>query len=376
MKCIYCDFYSVVDRDNQIPIFVRQLIEEFRKYPPPRDQYAGVETIYLGGGTPSMLSGEQVRRLLKAVGQHLPVADNAEITLEANPGEVDCTRLQAYRDVGVNRMSFGLQSFHDTHLELLGRYHHSGQNRQSVRMAREAGFSNLNVDLIFRLPDETPGQLESDLDHMLALEAEHLSIYSLTVEPRTPLHRYVEEGSIRIPSDEMDAEMYRLIRRRVTDAGFQHYEISNFARPGFRSRHNSNYWNGTHYYGYGPSAHSYNGEERWWNVRDLGRYFQRMDSGESPVEQRELLDDFMRRREYLLTRLRTDQGLDRYEWKKNFSAALPEKLERYFRQLNEEHPGWVRETDRGWRLTGEGWLFADTVIEQSIDRVEKLFELR
>jgi len=345
------------------------LLEEFLTSPPPKDEYSEVKTIYLGGGTPSMLTGRQVSSILETISRHLPIADTAEITLEANPGALDRQRLHAFKEAGVNRISFGLQSFDDGKLQFLGRFHDASANVPAVKKAREAGFGNVSVDLIYHLPGQTVAQLEDDLRKMIALNAEHVSIYSLTVESGTPLYKAVQEGSVQMSPDSRSAEMFRRICNRLAGAGYRHYEVSNFGKAGCESRHNQGYWNGRHYYSYGPSAHSYDGGSRWWNVRDLGEYFRRMQAGESPVEEREYLDAGDQRQEYLLTRLRTASGVNRREWEQMFNEEFPRKLEEYFESLERENPNWIETHSDGWRLTEEGWLFTDTVIDDSTEAI-------
>jgi len=369
VKCIYCDFYSVVHRDEQIPQFLRMLLREFRESRPLPERYDTAETVYLGGGTPSMLSGLQLERLLDGIRDVLPLAPDAEITLEANPGEVDRQRLRDYRRAGVNRVSFGLQSFDDHQLELLGRLHRSDQNLPAVAMAREAGFENVSVDLLFHLPDQSLEDFRKDLEQIIALDVEHISIYSLTVERSTPLFQYVQDGRVRMSPDDLDASMYLLLCEEMTAAGYDHYEVSNFSKPGYHSRHNSNYWNGRHYLGYGPSAHSYDGRRRWWNVRDLSKYLNRMTVSGSPIEAKEVLDKVTLQYEYLLTRLRTSAGVDRADWHRTFGEPFPDTLTTYMAELAGEHPDWLERTGTGWRLTRRGWLFNDSIIQECTDRL-------
>ena len=314
-----------------------------------------------------MLSGEHLEAILSAIEEIIPFGEEIEITLEANPGEVDQERLNSYKSLGVNRMSFGIQSFQDEQLERLGRLHRSEHNLPSVQMARKAGFDNISVDLIYHLPEQSLDDFSSDLKQMIALDVEHISIYSLTVEQSTPLFKYVEDGRINMTPDDLDAEMYRHLCDKMDAAGFLHYEVSNFGLPGFESRHNSNYWNGTHYYSYGPSAHSYNGDFRWWNVRDLSEYFIRIQKTGNPVQDREYLDTSILKDEFLLTRLRTDRGINLQEWRAKFQEPFPLYLRKYFDHLKSEHPDWIHVTDTAIRLTEEGWLFTDTIIGEAVE---------
>ncbi len=369
VKCIYCDFYSVINRDHQIPVYVDTLLQEFQQNSPSADLYDEISTIYLGGGTPSMLAGNHVEQVFKAVSDCLPVRNNAEITLEANPGEMDLERLTAYRAAGINRISFGIQSFHNKHLEKLGRLHRSGQNAPSVEMAREAGFTNISVDLIFHLPYQSISEFEEDLRQILQLDVEHISIYSLTVERNTPLFTYVQEGRIQMTPDDVDAKMFRMLCHQMKDAGYHHYEVSNFARPGYESQHNSNYWNGTHYYSYGPSAHSYNGDIRWWNIQDLSAYFSEIKKHGNAVEEREFLDESLRKDELLLTRLRTARGLYFSEWHDLFHEPFPGEMLQYFQKLEQQHPSWIDISAERVSITEEGWLYTDSIIGDVAENV-------
>lgn len=314
-----------------------------------------------------MLSGQQLEKVLSAINNMIPFHEDIEITLEANPGEVDDERLSAYKSLGVNRVSFGIQSFQDAQLERLGRLHRSEHNLPSVEMARNVGFDNISVDLIYHLPEQSLADFRSDLQQMMDLDVEHISIYSLTVEQNTPLFTYVEDGRINMTSDALDARMYRHLCEQMEAAGFRHYEVSNFSLPGYESRHNRNYWNGTHYYSYGPSAHSYNGDFRWWNVRDLSKYFIKMRETANPVQEREYLDTSIAKDEFLLTRLRTDTGIRFQEWDALFQEPFPEILSNYFEKLESEQPDWVHMTDASIVLTEEGWLFTDTIIGEAVE---------
>jgi len=317
-----------------------------------------------------LLTGHQLENILTAVTEYLPLRDNIEITLEANPGEIDRERLSDYRSLGVNRISLGLQSFDNAQLERLGRLHRQENNIPSVEMGRKAGFDNINVDLIFHLPEQSFADFAGDLTRMLALETEHISIYSLTVEKGTPLFQYIRDGRIQMTSDDLDAEMYRHLCMELSAAGFDHYEVSNFGKPGFHSQHNSKYWNGSHYFGYGPSAHSYDGQRRWWNVRDLSEYFYLLQEGESPVADREMIVPDIRQNDFFLTRLRTWHGVVFREWRDLFGEPFPSSVYDYFRDVQNEHPGWIEMNDRRLRLTEEGWLFNDYILSQCVDNLK------
>jgi len=270
-KCPYCDFNAYSGLGRLIEPFVEALCREIAVY-------AGlyVPTISFGGGTPSLLSGAQLTEVLDSCRSCLDIAPDAEISLEANPGTLDLPLLEAYREAGVNRLSFGAQSFHKSELRWLGRDHTAQQTRDAVAMAREAGFTNLSLDLIFGLPGQRASQWEASLQEALGLRTDHVSAYALTVEEGTPLGRRVASGRMLAPDSDMQADMYERAEDLLDEAGFVHYEISNWARPGYESRHNMTYWRNEPYVGVGPGAHSYFEGRRFSTVRSPGEYIRRV----------------------------------------------------------------------------------------------------
>ncbi|MBM3324075.1 MAG: radical SAM family heme chaperone HemW, partial [Calditrichaeota bacterium] len=257
-RCPYCDFYKKVPRPGEMDKFPRLLGKELARHA----EYAPfsglpVGSVYFGGGTPSLHPPEDISQILERIGQLWPVNNEAEITLEANPGTIELEGLRELRTSGVNRLSLGLQSFSKRKLNQLFRDHESRQSRESFQSARKVGFGNISVDLILGVPGETLQEWTNDLQETVDLGPEHISLYNLEYHPGTPFHRWRENGRLQPLDEEIELEMYLLAHKRLIDAGFEHYEISNFARPGFRSRHNSLYWTGGVYLGVGPSAHSY-----------------------------------------------------------------------------------------------------------------------
>ena len=290
-KCAYCDFYSL-ENVSLKERFLAALETEIALVPAPEEECA---TLYFGGGTPSLLTPEELARIMRALERRFAVAPGAEITLEANPGTVTAEKLGAYRSLGVNRLSIGVQSLAEEDLRFLGRIHNAEEAAACVDAARRAGFDNVSIDLIYSLPGQTVGAWDGTLARALALRPDHVSAYSLIVEEGTPLARSVASGAVTPNDDETEAALYEHTMAVMRREGFEHYEVSNYARPGFRSAHNSAYWSGDPYTGFGPSAHSYAPASggipalRRANVAALGPYCDALARGRLPVAMREEL---------------------------------------------------------------------------------------
>jgi oxygen-independent coproporphyrinogen III oxidase len=304
-KCAYCDFYSVTD-PALIPAWLKAVGQEISLY---AGEFPAFDTLYLGGGTPSLLSESELAALMETSLHRVSLAPDREITLEANPDDLTPEKLQAYRCLGVTRLSLGVQSFDDADLRFLGRRHTAGQSWEAARLAREAGFVNLSLDLIYGLPGQSLADWERHLAAALAFEPEHLSCYQLTVEPGTELAR--RQGGQALMGEEGERELFLFTSAYLTGQGYWHYEISNFARGETQvSRHNLKYWQRAPYLGLGPTAHSFDGVQRWWNHRDLGRYCQALAAGAAPVAGRETLSEDQARLEQLYLGFRTVSGVD------------------------------------------------------------------
>ncbi|MEP0822588.1 MAG: radical SAM family heme chaperone HemW [Ignavibacterium sp.] len=295
-KCIYCDFYSIAPGDSAardyatlIREFLVSLEKEIDLRSADRTLQSRFETVFFGGGTPSLLSPSDLQEILSLLRSSFTIDPDAEITVETNPGTVDAGKLEAFRAAGINRLSIGIQSFHEDDLRFLTRIHSSQQAKECVRAARDAGFENVSVDLMFSLPGQSRERWMQNLEQAIALGPQHLSCYSLIVEPGTPLQRMVETKQIATLPPEVDADLYATTIEMLMSNGFTQYEVSNFARPGFHSRHNLNYWNRGNYLGFGPSAHSHWNGVRWWNVSNLNSYTQRIAQGQLPVAGEERL---------------------------------------------------------------------------------------
>ncbi len=295
-RCLYCDFFSttLLERREE---YVETLLKEIAA----RKHEAGeIGTIYLGGGTPSTMPAEDIQRILEAIGtEHA-----TEITMEINPGDATQPYLQAIRKTGINRLSIGIQSFQDRLLTLIGRRHTAQQALTAVRMAEEAGFDNLSIDLMYALPTQTMEEWKADIETAIGLNVQHISSYGLMYEEGTALTRQLEAGQLEAIDEETENAMYDYLCARLKAAGWVHYEVSNFALPGYEAQHNSNYWNGTPYVGVGAGAHSYIGKERSWNPDDLETYIQGSYTRES-----EILSETDLYNEGIMLGLRTSRGI-------------------------------------------------------------------
>ncbi|WP_018628370.1 radical SAM family heme chaperone HemW [Niabella aurantiaca] len=312
-----------------------------------------VATVYLGGGTPSLLSGAEIDFLLRQVRASYPVAGNAEVTLEANPDDLSTGKLEDWKAAGVNRLSIGVQSFFEEDLLWMNRAHNAVQARKGLELAVQY-FSNITLDLIYGVPGLSNDRWKQNVQTALELGAPHLSCYALTVEPQTPLDKMIRKH-IKEPVDAgLQSEQFLLLMDWLQAAGYEHYEVSNFAKPGFRSRHNSAYWKGTPYYGLGPAAHSFNGDVRRWNIANNQQYIRAIRSGTIPYEE-EVLTPIQKQNEYVMIALRTIEGL---ELKKLGKEAQQQILKQATRHVAR---GLLIVDNARIRLTKEGKLFADGI---------------
>ena len=354
-RCIYCGFYSSTRRELQLR-YVKAVGRELQLRSHYLQKDERIRTIYLGGGTPSQLSTAQLQLLLgllsEYVGQHNGVPadralDDLEVTMECNPDDVTDELAAALSQLPVNRVSMGAQTFDDNRLRLIRRRHTAEQTGMAVRRLRNVGINNISIDLMFGFPGETLDDWHSDIDQALSLGVEHLSAYALSYEEGTQLLRLLEEGMVKEIDEELSLQMFEDLTNRLTAAGYEHYEISNFALPSHRSRHNSCYWDGTHYLGLGAAAHSYDGRSRQWNVDDVERYIESIEAGEMDCGQ-EVIDEITRYNELVMTALRTCEGLS---LERIPSAYLPYFLKQAQRFLDDnllvQEDGKVRLTRRG-----------------------------
>jgi len=319
-RCSYCDFATGLYQSELAERYVRALIDEIGS-----SRYAGenVDTIYFGGGTPSLLALAQLERILASIYERFEITAGPEITIEINPGSATLEKLRAFRSLGVNRASFGAQTFDDAELAKLGRSHNSADTLRTFAALREADFANVSFDLIAGLPGQTLEGWQRNIKQALDLAPEHLSFYLLEVHSGTPLAEHIRRGIQPQPDDDLAGVMYEWMIEQAAAAGYEHYEISNLCRPGFHSRHNVKYWTAASYYGFGCSAHSYDGDmRRWSNQRDALKYVEIVESGASPVVEEQLLEQNDVRAEAVFLGLRLMQGVDLRRYRESFGVDL------------------------------------------------------
>ena len=356
-RCSYCDFATGIYQGELAETYVNAVVREIAA-----STYAGnkVDTIYFGGGTPSLLTPAQLERILGVVRDRFNVSPGSEITVEMNPGTVTRDQLRAFRDAGVNRASFGAQTFDDAELAKLGRSHTSADTLKTFHELRNAGFTNVSFDLIAGLPGQTLAGWKRNIEQSLSLEPEHLSFYLLEVHSGTPLADHIRRGIQPKPDDDLAAVMYEWMLERASDAGYEHYEISNLSRPGFSSRHNTKYWTGAAYYGFGCSAHSYDGHSRRWsNQRDVLRYVENIEQGTVPLIEEHELSETDLRAEALFLGMRMMRGVDLREYREVFGVDL--RAERRDELDRFREAGLVEFDGDLVRLTRNGALMSNEV---------------
>ena len=365
-KCDYCDFYSLAGREDQMDRYQKALLAHLKETAPLAQGYP-VDSIYFGGGTPSYYGAKRIKELLAHLSKLFQVEKDAEITVECNPDSVDLKSLRILRKAGVNRLSMGMQSAQEEELRAIHRIHTPQQTNQAVEAARKAKFTNLSLDLIYGLPGQTMESWKATVEHALSLIPQHLSCYGLKVEEGTPLARRVAEGEV-LPDDDQQADLYLWTVGRLERAGLPQYEISNFAKPGYESRHNLRYWLTRPYIGFGPGAHSDFGGRRYSFVRDLDAYIRGVLEGGDIIDSSELIPQRERCGEYLMLRLRTVQGVDGREYRHTYFmdfAPLEARLREFAAQ------DWAEEADGRWRLTPKGFLVSNQLIGDLLDRQEQ-----
>lgn len=321
------------------------------------NQGTPIRSVYLGGGTPSLLTRSEIAKILHGIRRQFLVTPNAEITLEANPDDLNPEYLADLRRLGINRLSIGVQSLDDDILRYMNRSHKAAQAMRCLDEAAAAGFDNVSADLIYGVPGMSVGDWERTLDDILKFPLAHLSAYSLTVEPRTALHHFIKKKGWAPPDEDIAAKHFLLASEMLEDRGFNHYEVSNFARPGRKSRHNKSYWEGKTYLGLGPSAHSYQNEIRFWNVSSNAGYIAQAESNKFQPERESLTLEAIHN-EYVMTRLRTSRGVNLDEVEFLFGPVAAMELAETLRANDERH---FEERGNRIRLTREGWLFADAI---------------
>ncbi len=362
-KCVYCDFYSI-ETISPMEEFLKALhneIDMYGKY----GKDVTFDTVFFGGGTPSLLTPLQLESILQHLTSTYAVTDDAEITLETNPGTVTKEKLVAYRSIGINRISLGVQSFHEDELRFLSRIHSSDEARECIQTVREVGFDNFSIDLIYALPGQGAERWLNNLEQAMKLKPPHISAYGLIVEDGTPLARMVLSKQVSPAPADDEAGMYEITMDFLAKHGYEHYEVSNYAKPGFRSKHNYNYWTHGGYLGFGPSAHSFwndtltgNTPRRWWNIANLSHYCEKLHCNELPLVSSEQLSLDELFTERILLGLRSD-GIDLKRLRTDFGKRMFDTESDTIRQLVRDR--LVTVENESLRLTSRGYLLCDEV---------------
>lgn len=357
--CHYCDFHfstSAKYKDEMLNALRTEI--KLRRHYLDNEK---IETIYFGGGTPSVLNTEDIHTLLGNITSLFDVSEHAEITLEANPDDLHDQKVKELRQTPVNRFSIGIQSFFEEDLKWMNRAHNSGEAESSVKRVQDAGFENITVDLIYGFPLLSNMKWEQNIRKLLELGIPHISSYSMTVEPKTALAMFIAKGKEKAMNESQSSEQFLILINQLTEAGFEHYEISNFAKPGMYSRHNSNYWEGVKYLGIGPSAHSFNGESRQWNIANNHRYMSEIQENKIPAEL-EFLTPENRINEYIMTSLRTSKGMNLDLIAEKFGSDYSNRIRNELEVFLEKN--WLSISDKKVILSLEGKLFADLIASE------------
>ena len=353
--CHYCNFHFSTSLQNA-PELLKAIEKEIEIRSGEMNEE--IKTIYFGGGTPSLIENNAIANILAQIKKYFTINTNAEITLEANPDDISIEKAKSWKDLGINRFSLGIQSFEDNNLHWMNRAHSASQSFDAIKIIRETGFENFSIDLIYGIPGQTTEGWTKDLQIAIDLKIPHLSCYALTVEEKTALHYLIEKGEKENVNPEEQAERFELLMKLTSDAGYCHYEISNFALPGYESKHNSSYWEGVPYLGIGPSAHSYDGIKRKWNIANNISYTKAILDN-SPLFEEEILSKNDRFNEYCMTALRRSKGIEKQKiislgGTEGFSII--NKMIFPYIESNK-----VIEDENSWKLTNEGKFFADGI---------------
>ena len=356
--CTYCNFHFSTSLAQKAHV-LDAINKEILLTGTPGKEAEQIDTIYFGGGTPSLLSADELKIIFEALHKKFKIAGNAEITLEANPDDINASSLFQWQRLGINRLSLGVQSFVETELVWMNRAHHAKESLESIHKIKDAGFTNFSVDLIYGSPLLSDEDLNNNLDIIFKEQVPHISCYALTVESKTALYKMIDQKRTAPVDPEKQAAQFLLLMDRMKEKGYEHYEISNYALPGMRSKHNSSYWQGKPYYGFGPSAHSFDGKNtRRWNVANNSLYIQSLQQQIIPFEE-EILTHTQQMNEYIMTSLRTIEGLDMQLLKENFGLSNYELLQTGSKKYI--NSGKLILENNSLILTREGKLFADGI---------------
>jgi oxygen-independent coproporphyrinogen III oxidase len=361
-KCIYCDFYSIITSDN-IQSFLKSLKKEISHSSEKFSDNREFISIFFGGGTPSLMEPEYISEIIESIKRKFIVKEVAEITLETNPGTVSLQKMKMFGEIGINRISIGIQSFDDKDLKFLTRIHNSETAVKTVREAAEAGFENISLDLIFNLPGQTKRKWIKNLEQAIELPINHISAYSLILERGTILNKMVLDGKVEIRDEDYDAELYQTTIEFLTSNGFYQYEVSNFAKPGFECAHNNAYWHYTDYFGFGTSAHSFIDGNRWWNLSSLKMYIDKVEQSSNAVAGSETISPEMAVNEYVMLELRSS-GLNIKNFEDRFGSEMGNWLKKkysYFELLKNQN--FVIMDSSNIKLTATGYAICDEILK-------------
>jgi oxygen-independent coproporphyrinogen-3 oxidase len=358
-KCIYCDFYSIITKDN-ISSFLQALKKEINHYAELHSTDRIVTSIFFGGGTPSLMSSDYIHEIIELIKKKFKVSSDAEITLETNPGTVEQTKLHEFHQIGINRLNIGIQSFDENELMFLTRIHNKKTAIETVINAKYCGFENTSIDLIFNLPRQTKEIWKRNLETAVSLPINHISAYSLILERGTILNKMVLNGKIEIQDEDYDADLYETTIDFLTNNGFEQYEVSNFTKPGFECRHNNSYWRYKDYFGFGPSAHSFINGKRYWNFSSLKKYIYEISNFGIAVADSEILSNEQRLNEYVMLALRS-KGIDITEMKNLFGEKWLIGRSDYLKEL--EQKNFLRQNDGLIYLTKAGYCVCDEILK-------------
>ncbi|MBC2190349.1 radical SAM family heme chaperone HemW [Listeria booriae] len=359
--CYYCDFNKVFLEGQPVDEYVDLLIKEMEMVT-KQHTMSPVETVFVGGGTPTTLNEAQLAKLCSAISRLFPMTENAEFSFEANPGDLSISKLQVMKDHGVNRLSMGVQSFNNELLKKIGRIHTVDDVYQSVNNAKQVGFENVSIDLIFSLPGQTEADFEDTLTKALDLDLPHYSAYSLIIEPKTIFYNLMQKGKLILPGEDAEANMYEKLMSTMEKHGRKQYEISNFAKPGYESRHNIVYWSNEHYFGFGAGAHGYIGETRYANYGPLKKYMQPLQNGDLPTFQQKELSLKEKMEEEMFLGLRKVAGVDKAHFQVKFGQSLDATFANAIDKTIEK--GWLESTPESVRLTRRGRFLGNNVFQE------------
>ena len=361
IKCMYCDFYSIADRENSIPKFIEAISKEIELCEIDVSKWT-IDTIFIGGGTPSLLKEDLMELILSRLHNKYDLTNLKEITIEANPGEAPKNRLKAFKGMGINRISIGAQSFQPELLKFLTRIHDKDQIFETYDNARNAGFDNINCDLIYSIPGQTWSNWQEDLNTIIDMNPEHISAYTLTAEKGTELFSMVSQNTVTMPNKKQESNWFLKTHEIFSEKGYGAYEVSNFSKPGYECIHNLHYWNIEPYLAFGPSAHGYDGQYRWNNVRSLDQYIDKVLAGQSPISMKEEISKTNHLNEKIGFGMRMIKGIDLNDIPNDYQKLFKHNI----KTIRQKYPNCINTEGTNIFLTSKGMLFADELIPEML----------